>query len=78
MEGAVFFPLVLRSNGGSEPAREGGVPVGENVGCTGLIASSLSQDFVACPFMQMIEAFRCVYECFSITHGIMHAVMNSK
>ncbi|SDG13904.1 hypothetical protein SAMN04490204_3163 [Pseudomonas thivervalensis] len=29
------------------------------------------------PLMQMIGAFRCVYECFSITHGIMHAVTNS-
>ena len=27
--------------------------------------------------MQMIEAFECVYECFSITHGIMHAVTNN-
>ncbi len=45
-------------------------------------ASSLPQDFFAhaitAPLMQMIGAFSCVYECFSITHGIMHAVMNSQ
>ncbi len=63
---------------GSGLAREGGVPVGEDVGCDGLFASKLAPTgFVACPFMQMIGAFRCVYECFSITHGIMRTVMNS-
>jgi hypothetical protein len=45
-------------------------------------AGSLPQDFIAhtitAPFMQLIGAFLCVYECFSITHGIMRAVINSK
>ncbi len=69
---------------GAKLARESGVPVNEDLGCAGPFASRLAptgfrrRRRAKGPLMQMIGPFECVYECFSITHGIMHAVMNSK
>jgi hypothetical protein len=82
--GCTQILCLLKIRCGSELARDSGVPVNEDVGCADPFASKLAptgfrrRGRAKGPLMQMIEAFGCVYECFSITHGIMHAVMNSK